>query len=264
MSDEAGNKKSNYILLPIITTFITILVMAGFIIFGVMQVKNVMNEMYDTYINNTRQVINSREEISAANVWERMPIKEQKEILRGRYYEIVKYYTTDIPENQKMNDKQIIETFDVLYNCINAVSPLNFFLPVSYLKVKTNFNPNYNQAWQYGIGAFYTKEGENISNLPVVKENQIFRIAYKGTTTLLNPIETIKLLVAKMDDLMRTFNNREDWVILSLLRNEYEVIEKWWEDGEGSIPNEFYEIGSLHDVLNYYYAFRNLKVIPIE
>ncbi len=60
---------------------------------------------------------------------------------------------------------------------------------------------------------------------------------------------------------MATFNNRVDWVFLSLITNEYDVIEKYWEDGQGAIPNKLYEEGQLNEMLMYYHSF-SLWEIP--
>ena len=128
----------------------------------------------------------------------------------------------------------------------------------------TNFNPNHDREWKYGISAFYIKQGEALSNLPLVKGNENFNVAYKGRITLQNPSEAIKLLVARIDDLMTTFNNREDWVVLSLLRNEYDIIDKYWEDGKGAIPDSFYREGEMAEILRYFNAFRNFRLIPVE
>lgn len=230
--------------------------------------KRVSDDMYNTYINNTKQIILQKEEVEAANAWERMPVGQQEEILRRKYIEIVTYYTTNVPENQKLSEKQMLDTFNVLYDCTSVAKSVNFFLPVAYMKAQTNLNPNFkNSNFQFGIAWFLEKEGKNISNLPIVTNphpDNPFRVAYKGTTTLRNPSESMKLLVAKMDDLMATFNNREDWVILSLIKNEYWVIDEFWEGGKGQIPDEYYEKGSLAEVLKYYSAFRNLKIVPVE
>jgi len=230
--------------------------------------KRVSDDMYNTYINNTKQIILQKEEIEAANAWERMPVNQQKEILRRKFNEIVVYYSTNVPENQKLSDKQILDMFNTLYGCTAIAKSVNFFLPLAYMKVQTNFNPNYkNSKWQHGIAWLLIKEGKDISNLPTITNphpDNPFRVAYKGKITLLNPTESLKLLIAKMDDLMSTFNNREDWVILSLIKNEYWVIDKFWEGGKGAISDEYYESGSLADTLKYYSAFRNLKIIPNE
>ena len=223
-----------------------------------------INKLKETYIRDTREVIRIKEEIETANAWERLPANQQKEILRHKYNEIVLYYSVEVPENQKLSSKQVLETFNVLFDCTKNSKSVNFFLPVAYMKVMTNFNPNHDREWKYGISAFYIKQGEALSNLPLVKGNENFNVAYKGRITLQNPSEAIKLLVARIDDLMTTFNNREDWVVLSLLRNEYDIIDKYWEDGKGAIPDSFYREGEMAEILRYFNAFRNFRLIPVE
>jgi len=253
---EKNNKKN------LIFYIVTCLVFIGIITLLTFEVKKVISDMYNTYINNTREIIFSKENIETANNWERLPLNEKKERLRKRYYEIIKYYTINIPDNQKMNDEQIINTFNSYFDCINAVRTVNFFLPLAYIKAMTNFNPNYSEHYQYGLGWFYEKEGATFSNLQLVRSSEIFNVAYKGRISLQNPYEAIRLVVARMDDLMKTFDNREDWIILSMLQNEYIVIDKYWENGEGKIPDSFYKDGKLKEILNYYYAFKNWQIIP--
>lgn len=247
-------------------TRILAILVGVFIIVIVMNIgfnKMLADNMYKTYINNTKEIILSKDSIEASNSWERLPINERKELLRRKFYEIIKFYTNDVTQNQKMSDAQTITSFNAYYNCINAVSSVNFFLPLAYMKVKTNFNPIFVQEdARYGIVPFYNKEGANIASLSLVRENANFQVAFKGKETLQNPVESFKLLIAKMDDLMKTFNNREDWVILALLTNEYDVIAKYWQDGKGEIPEKLYTTGDMRSILNYYYAFKNLQIIP--
>jgi hypothetical protein len=162
-----------------------------------------------------------------------------------------------------MNDDQIQGTFNQIWLCTEKLPHVNFFLPVAYMKVKTNFNPVYDMNYQRGIIGFYLKTAERIANLPIVRDDPVFRTAYKGTTTLNNPVEAVRLLVARIDDLMSTFNNREDWVLLSLFTDEYVVISEYWKDGEGFIPDKFYQEGELAKALRYYQAFKNWQ-IPMQ
>lgn len=222
--------------------------------------KKIADDTYKTYINNTREIINSQKEIETSNNWERMPINQRKEQLRNRYYEIFKYYTTNIPVNQKMSDDQLLKSFDVFYNCIISLNSVNFFLPISYMKAKTNFNPNFSNGYQYGIAGLYISEAQKVSYLPLMKEIPSFQIAYNGRETLQNPIESLKFIIARMDYLLKIFNNREDWIIFSLVTDENSVIEKYWSDGKGEIPEKFYKDGLLKDTLDYYYAFKNWKI----
>jgi len=247
-------------------TRILAILVGVFIVVIVMNIgfnKMLADNMYKTYINNTKEIIMSKDTIEASNSWERLPINDRQEILRRKYYEIIKYYTNDVPQNQKMSDVQMNASFDAYYNCINTVNSVNFFLPLAYMKVRTNFNPTFvSEDGRTGIVPLYNKEGADIANLPLVRENVNFLVAYKGKETLQNPVESFKLLIARMDDLMKTFNNREDWVILAMLTNEYDVIAKYWQDGKGVIPEKLYISGQLRDISNYYYAFKNLQIIP--
>jgi hypothetical protein len=163
-----------------------------------------------------------------------------------------------------MSDDQVQASFNSYFDCINTVGSVNFFLPVAFLMVRTGYNPSYSDGYRYGIDKFLVKEGQDIANLPLVKDNTVFQVAYKGRETLLNPVESLKLLVARMDDLMKTFNGREDWVVFALITNEYDVIAKYWKDGDGEIPDALYKTGDLKSVLNYYYAFKNWKIIPMD
>jgi len=248
----------------LILSILTIVFIAV-VVFNIFYFKTITTQMYQSYISNTKEIITTQTKIAFISDWERLPINQKKEKLREKYYEIMKYYTIDIPLNQKMSETQILNSFNTLFSCVQASSShINFFLPLAYIKVKTNFNPNFSKQYKYGISAFYIKEGKNISNLPIVQNTDEFRVAYKGKITLQNPTDSIKLLVAKIDDLMNTFNNREDWVVFALLRNEYYVIEKYWNDGKGKIPDSFYKEGKLHDILEYFYAFRDFKIIPTK
>jgi len=215
----------------------------------------------NTYVSHERETILAMGMANSANDWERLPEGEQREKLLNRYFEIVKYYNVYTPDNNKMVHKTILDSFKVLYEC-TEMTKTNIFLPIAYIKVMTNFNPNYESGNRFGIAAFYVKEGENISNLPVVKEKSEFNVYYKGIPTLKNPIESIKLLIAKIDDLNKIFNNRSDWVIFALLTNEYEVIDKYWINGEGLIPEDQLRQGNLKEIRDYYYIFNNWKIIP--
>ena len=248
-------------ILSSITIFLVVVFLASLGVFTHI-VMDMSSDMYKKYIHDTKEITISKDEIKSANSWERLPINERKEILRKRFYEIIKYYTIESQDNQKMGDEQILNAFNVYFNCITEINSVNFFLPLAYMKVTTNFNPNFSAEYKYGIAWLYIKQGLNIANLPLMKNSSTFRLSYKGKTTITNPEEAMRLLIAKMDDLMKTFNNREDWVILSLFLGEYEVIKNYWKNGEGKIPDSFYKKGEMKEILNYYYAFKNWKIIP--
>jgi hypothetical protein len=128
------------------------------------------------------------------------------------------------------------------------------------MRVASNFNPIYNREYKYGLGAFFNKTGETIANLKLVREDPAFQLTYSGIETLRMPTESIKLIVARMDDLMVTFNNRIDWVLLSIFTNEYDVIDRYWDGGDGAIPDEFYKEGELAEALKYFDSFRNWTI----
>jgi len=267
---EVKKERDNSFQVKILFGIIAFLV-AGFITsvsliagYGVKEFRRMSADMYTTYIRDTKEILISRNEIEAADSWERLPINEQKERLRERYYTILRYYTVEIPENQKLNDEQIIESFNIFFDCIYAVKSVNFFLPVAYMKIMTNFNPNFENNYRYGIAWLLETQGENAANLLTVRESDSFRVAYKGKQTLDNQNEAIKLLIARMDNLMKKFNNREDWVIWAMLDGEDTIIQKYWENGNGTIPDELYHDSKLGEILDYYYMFKNWKVVPNE
>ena len=219
-----------------------------------------IKEMHAQYIHDTEQIIITKSEIESSNAWERLPLNERKEKLRMQYYQIVRYYTNRSADGQKMDDQMLQDSFNQLWDCTVRVPSVNFFLPVAYMKVASNFNPVYDSEYKHGLGAFFNKTGETISNLKLVREDQAFQLTYSGIETLRMPTESIKLIVARIDDLMITFNNRIDWVLLSIFTNEYDVIDRYWDGGDGAIPDEFYKEGDLAKALGYYQAFRNWTI----
>lgn len=219
-----------------------------------------INKMNESYTQKTESILITKAEIELTNQWERLPINQRKERLREQFFQIVRYYNDFVPENEKINDSQILDTFNQLWICTERLPHINFFLPIAYMKVKTNFNPIYDIEFEKGIAGFYLKTAESISNLPIVKNDPVFKVDYKGSITLYNPVESIKLLIARIDDLMIYFNNREDWVLFTLFNNEYEVISKFWEDGKGAIPDEYYREGQLAEALKYYHSFKNWQI----
>lgn len=234
------------------------------IVTGFRLMNRTIDEMYATYIRNTEEIIVSKSNIELANSWERLPVNQRKERLREQYFKIVRYYTNSVPEEQKMSSEQITDTFNRLWNCTVRVPTINFFLPVAYMKVATNFNPVHNIKYKRGIAALYNKGAQAIANLPLVKSDPLFKVEYKGSKTLYNPDQAVTLLVARIDDLMTTFNNREDWVVLSLFLNEYTVIDEYWDEGKGAIPDKLYESGNLAETLKYYYAFKAWQIPAVK
>lgn len=260
-ADTERNKTLRNIIIAF-TSVTLVFVLA--VIFGAISFNRVTNEMRATYIHETESLINARQDIELANAWERLPVGQRKERLREQYFQVVRYYTNSTPEEQKMSDDQINESFNQLFLATERVPSINFFLPVAYMRVATNFNPVYNQAYRRGIAAFFLREAEQVANLQLVREDPVFMTAYRGVETVNNPQESIKLLVARIDDLMKIFNNREDWVLLALFTNEYEVIENYWDGGEGQIPDELYVSGNLAEALEYFYAFKNWQIPAIQ
>jgi hypothetical protein len=226
--------------------------------------NKVIREMYREYVRNTEEIIKTKSDIELANSWERLPINQRKERLREQYFEIIRYYTNNITPEQKINDDQIQSTFNVVFDCTTRVPSINFFLPVAYMKVATNFNPIYDREYKKGISAFYLKTGQTVANLPLVRTDTAFQTVFKGLETLNNPNEAIKLLVARIDDLMVTFSGRADWVLLSLFTNEYDVISKYWDGGNGKIPDNLYSDGDLADSLMYFQSFKNWQIPSIS
>lgn len=261
VSDNERNKTLRNIIIAF--TSVTLVFVVA-VIFGAISFNRVTNEMRETYIQETESLINARQDIELANAWERLPVGQRKERLREQYFQIVRYYTNSTPDEQKMSDDQINESFNQLWLATERVPSINFFLPVAYMKVATNFNPVYNQSYRRGIAAFFLREAEQVANLQLVRTDPVFMTAYRGVETVNNPQEAIKLLIARIDDLMSVFNNREDWVLLALFTNEYEVIEDYWENGEGQIPDELYVTGDLARALEYFYAFKNWQVPAIQ
>lgn len=225
---------------------------------------NTINQMHETYIRETEEIIVTRTEIELTNQWERLPVNQRKERVREQFYQIVRYYNNNVPDEQKMADEQILDTFNQLWICTERLPHVNFFLPIAYMKTMTNFNPVYNLDYKRGIAGFYLRSAEAISNLPIVRDDPVFRVDYRGAQTLNNPVEAVKLLVARLDDLMITFNNREDWVLLALFTDEYQVISEYWDEGNGAIPDEYYESGQLAEALRYYHAFKNWQIPMTE
>jgi len=227
---------------------------------GIFAVNKIIRDMYKEYVYNTEEIIKAKSDIELSNSWERLPESQRRERLRTQYYEIVRYYTNNLPPQQKMSDEQIQASFNTLWACTNRVPSINFFLPVAYMKVSTNFNPIYDVEYKKGIASFYTTMGSRIANLPLVRNDVIFQTVFKGSETLNNPSDAIKLLVARIDDLMTTFNGRTDWILLSLFTNEYDVIAKYWKGGEGTIPDSLYRTGQLADALMYFQSFKNWQI----
>lgn len=241
-----------------------LIIFSTVIVLGVVFYIKTTSDMRETYIKNVEDVILSHSEIQSTNDWERLPEEQRKSMLREQYNTIVRYYTNTTSEEQKMNDDQIVDTFNELWITTEKVSSINFFLPIAYIKVATNFDPVYNVQSKKGIDAFLLKQIEDTINLPIVQDDPIFRTVYRGTETANNPVDSMKVLVARIDNLMTTFRNREDWVILALYTNEYDVIAKYWNDGEGAIPDEYYKEGPVAETLKYYYAFKNWQIPLLE
>ncbi len=250
-------KTISYIFIVALILFIGVIVVMG------IYFTSTIEKMHTQYIRDTEQVIVTKFEIEASNSWERLPLNERKEKVRMQYYQIVRYYTNRISDDNKMDDLAIQDSFNQLWDTTSRTPSVNFFLPVAYMKVASNFNPIYDVDYKHGIAGFLNKTGERISNLKLIREDPSFQLEYNGIGTLNTPTEAIKLLVARSDDLMITFNNRADWVFFSMFTNEYDVIERYWDDGDGSIPDEFYKSGELAEALKYFNAFKNWQ-IPMD
>lgn len=230
------------------------------ILIGSIWVTSTINRMNESYTAQTEQIIFTKSEIEQANSWERLPPLQKKEKLREQYYAIVRYYTNEAILVEKMDDTQILQSFNTLWLATERLTSVNFFLPVAFMRATTNFNPYFNKDERIGMGYFYLKGAEAVSNLNLVRSDPVFMLDYKGTGSLNDPIDTIKLLVARIDDLSKTFHGREDWIFLALLTNEYDVISRYWRDGSGTIPDEMYLRGPLAECLKYYHSFKNWDI----
>ncbi len=241
-----------------ISSIVSVFILA--LIIGTIWVSSTINRMNASYMAQTEQIIFSKSEIDKANSWERLPPAQKKEKLREQYYAIIRYYTNSVDIAEKMTDEQILQSFNQMWLSTERLTTVNFFFPVAFMKAMTNFNPYYNANDRYGMGYFYLHNAEQVANLNLVRSDPVFMIDYKGSTSLSNPIDTIKLLVARIDDLSKTFNGREDWIFLALITNEYDVISRYWNGGSGSIPDDMYLRGPLADCLKYYHSFKNWEI----
>lgn len=227
---------------------------------GTIWVSVTLSTMNRSYNQQMERIIMSKTAIESANSWEQLPPAQKKEKLREQYYAIVRYYTNDKSYSEKMADDMIIQSFNQLWAETERLTTVNFFMPVAFMKATTNFNPYYNSNNRVGMAYFYLKNAENVANLPLIRNDTLFQLDYKGSGSLTNPVDSMKLLVARIDDLSRTFNGREDWIFLALCTNEYDVISKYWQDGKGSIPDDLYLKGPLADCLKYYQGFKNWEI----
>lgn len=232
------------------------------VIIGVIIYISTTTSMRKTHIDNINNIILTQTEIKTLADWENMPNEQRKSKLREHFNLIIQYYTNDTPTANKPALSQIVDIFNELYQTTSKMS-INFFLPVAYMKVATNFNPNYDIDSKKGIAALLLKSIDNTINLPWVKSDPLLATTYRGSDTAFNPAESARILVAKIADLMTLFRNREDWVMFALFTNEYDVISKYWNDGRGTIPDEIYKSGPVAEALMYYYTFKSFK-IPIN
>ncbi len=132
--------------------------------------------MSEAYTRNTDSIILARSNMESANAWEQLSPSQKRERLQDQYFQIVRYYTTNVAPNQKLNDDQIMSTFNSLWETTSRVNSVNFFLPIAYMKVKTNFNPAFGNGYQYGIAGFYYKEADQAANLNRVKTDPAFQV----------------------------------------------------------------------------------------
>ena len=232
------------------------------VIIGVIIYISTTTSMRKTHIDNINNIILTQTEIKTLADWENMPNEQRKSKLREHFNLIIQYYTNDTPTANKPALSQIVDIFNELYQTTSKMS-INFFLPVAYMKVATNFNPNYDIDSKKGIAALLLKSIDNTINLPWVKSDPLLATTYRGSDTAFNPAESARILVAKIADLMTLFRNREDWVMFALFTNEYDVISKYGNDVRGTIPDEIYKSGPVAEALMYYYTFKSFK-IPIN
>jgi len=251
-----ANSPGKWTIYTFIIVMILTIVTIGFLTFFYVRSINKLN------INHTAEMqefILGKEDIEMTNSWERLPDQQRREIIRSQHYKIIKYYTESVPEDQKMSNELIEDVFNVWYNATKRLNQ-DPFISLAYMRVMTNFNPIYNVDYKRGIGGMFLQTYENVANLPIVREDPALQTIYRGSETANNPTESVKLVVAYIDYLMRIFNNRVDWVMLSLFTNEYDVMKKYWEDGDGAIPSELYKSGDLAKALTYYHSFTNWQI----
>jgi hypothetical protein len=256
LSKLDANSPSKWTIYTFIVVMILVIVTIGFLTFFYVKSINKLN------INHTAEMqefILGKEDIEMTNSWERLPDQQRREIIRAQHYKIIKYYTESVPEDQKMSNELIEDVFNIWYNATKRLNQ-DPFISLAYIRVMTNFNPIYNVEYKRGIGGMFLQTYENVANLPIVREDPSLQTIYRGSETANNPTESIKLVVAYIDYLMRIFNNRVDWVMLSLFTNEYDVMKKYWDDGDGAIPSELYQSGDLAKALMYYHSFTNWQI----
>lgn len=251
----SGLSRGWLIAMAVITGAFTLVMLVGTI-----WVSNTINRMNRAYMAQTEQIIFTKSQIEEANSWERLPPAQKKEKLREQYYALVRYYTNEVSLAEKMDDNQILQSFNTLWLATERLTTVNFFFPVAFMKATTNFNPYFDRDSRIGMGYFFLKGAEAVANLKLVRDDPVFMLDYKGTGSLNDPVDTIKLLVARIDDLSKTFHGREDWIFFALLTNEFDVITRYWKDGTGSIPDEMYLRGQLADCLKFYHSFKNWDI----
>ena len=135
---------------------------------------------------------------------------------------------------------------------------VNFFLPLAYIRVTSNFNPMFSKKSKEGFSALFMIDYERFSYMNTT--DPLTKINYRGIDTARDPSSAIVLLYLKMNYLYTVFNGRVDWVLFALLNNEFDVIQNYWKNGEGEIPDQFYLIGPLYESLNYYHSFINWQI----
>jgi len=259
-----NDRKKDETLRPVIVGFTIALIAFIFVVvMAIIFYVTTTTAMHNTYIKNVENVILSQKEIRSAADWENLPEEQRKSKLREQYNTIIQYYTNSKPIAQKMTNTQVIDSFNELWKATSKTS-VDFFFIVAYIKVATNFNPNYDRDQKKGIAAFYLKTIEDAINLPLVRDDASFFTVYRGSGTAFDPADMMKVLVARTNNLKATFRNREDWVMFSLFTNEFDIISKYWQDGQGTIPDDVYKNGNVAEALKYYYAFKNFKIPILE
>jgi len=256
LSKLDANSPSKWTIYTFIVVMILVIVTIGFLTFFYVKSINKLNINHTTEM---QEFILGKEDIEMTNSWERLPDQQRREIIRAQHYKIIKYYTESVPEDQKMSNELIEDVFNIWYNATKRLNQ-DPFISLAYMRVMTNFNPIYNVEYKRGIGGMFLQTYENVANLPIVREDPSLQTIYRGSETANNPTESVKLVVAYIDYLMRIFNNRVDWVMLSLFTNEYDVMKKYWDDGDGAIPSELYQSGDLAKALMYYHSFTNWQI----
>ena len=213
-----------------------------------------MQDMKSTYIQETDKILRIKSEIDKQSDLRSLTYEQRRQKFKKDYYEILRRtYVEVVDNNKKLTDDQINLSFDAAWDACEKYK-VDFLLVVSYMKAASNFNPNYSEDGRMGMPAMFLIDYEMFSSL-TKSEGQTNVISYRGSTTSSDPVDSVKLLVAKIDSLNKMFNYKNDWVIFAMIEDQYLVLSKYWKQGFGTIPDDYYKSGKLYEALAYYYIY---------